>query len=199
MSERAPETEPGLIDSRVIHDGRIVHLSLDRVRFPDGSEGDLELIRHPGASAIVPFLDPPGSEDPRVLLVHQYRYATGGMIYEVPAGVLEPNERPEACARRELEEETGWCAGTLRHLTTIYTTPGFTDERIHLFAAWGLTEGHQKHDADEFLSVEAFRFSRVRSMIEAGEIVDGKSLSALLWVDRFLLGVAPEDGVHKQG
>ena len=137
---------------------------------------------------MVPFLDPPTDPDPRALLIRQYRYATDGYIYEIPAGLREPGESPEACAHRELEEETGWRAGQLRPMTMIYTTPGFTDERIHLFAAWELTEGHTAHEVDEFLSVEPARWSAVRSMVEDGTITDGKTLSALLWADRFLVG-----------
>ena len=100
------------------------------------------MFRHPGASAVVPFLDDPRTADPRVLLIRQFRHAADGFIWEVPAGRLDPGETPEHCARRELEEESRrWSPSSLERLTTIYTTPGFTDEKIHLFLAHGLTAG----------------------------------------------------------
>lgn len=173
---------PGRIGTRLVHDGRIVHLSVDRVRFPDGSVGELEFIRHPGASAVVPFLDPPDHPDPRILLLRQYRYAAGGTIWEVPAGLPSHAEESwEACARRELTEETGFEAGELRYLTRIYTTPGFTDEVIHLFAAADLRPGPRNPDPDEFLEVVPMERSRVLEAIRTGEIVDGKSVAALLY------------------
>mgnify|MGYP000647506442 CR=1 FL=1 len=105
-------------------------LSVDTVRFPDGSVGELELIRHRGASAVLPLLDSPEAEDPDVLLVRQYRYATGGFVYEVPAGMPDrPGEPWDDCARRELEEETGYAAAAFQRLTRIFTTPGFTKYR----------------------------------------------------------------------
>ena len=129
-----------LLSSTRLYSGRIVNLDLDSVRFPDGSVGQLEILRHPGASAVVPFLDPPRDADPRVVLIRQFRHAADGFIWEVPAGRLDAGESPETCARRELEEETGMRAQRLERLTTILTTPGFTDERIHLFLGrdWSL-------------------------------------------------------------
>lgn len=172
-----------------VYTGRIVRLSVDRVRFPGGSEGRLEHIRHPGAAAVLPFLDPPTDEDPRVLLIHQYRYAAGGEIWEIPAGMpLTPDEPWEACARRELAEETGYRAGSLRYLTRIFTTPGFTDEVIHLFAGAELEEGGTDRDADEFIQVEARPFSWALDGVRDGRIVDAKSVACLLYTARFLPG-----------
>ncbi len=111
------------IESRRAYTGRVISVDLDRVRFPDGSEGELEMIRHPGASAVLPFLSDPEGEDPQVLLIRQYRYAADSFIYEIPAGRLEAGEDPIICARRELLEETGCSAGRLDLLTTIHTTP----------------------------------------------------------------------------
>ncbi|HEX2635613.1 MAG TPA: NUDIX hydrolase [Gemmatimonadales bacterium] len=171
-----------LISSERLYTGRIVNLDRDTIRFPDGSSGQLEMLRHPGASAVVPFLDPPGHADPRVLLIRQFRHAADGFIWEVPAGRLDPGEAPEACARRELEEETGMRAGTLERLTTIYTTPGFTDERIHLFQAHGLEQGAQHREADEFMELHELRWSVVMDKVRSGEIQDGKTLVSLLFV-----------------
>lgn len=170
----------GHLGSDLIHDGRVVHLSLDRVRFPNGSEGTLELIRHRGASAVVPILGEPDAADPTIVLIHQFRYAAGGFIYEIPAGIPGDGESWEDCALRELEEETGYRAGSLHPLTTIFTTPGFTNEAIHIFQATGLTPGAVLRDEDEFMEVVELPLSRVMAMIRAGEICDNKSLTGIL-------------------
>lgn len=194
MSE--PDEEGGFvgrIGRKELYDGRIVRLSLDSVRFPDGTTGELEFIRHPGASAVIPFLDPPDALDPRLVLLRQYRYAAGGVIYEIPAGIpSDTAEAWEACASRELLEETGFEAGDLRYLSRIFTTPGFTDETIHLFAATDLTEAGARPDTDEFLEIEILRFSEVMKKIQNGEIVDAKTLCALLFAAAFLGSVWPE-------
>src|SRR3954463_10104531 len=127
----------GKISSRREYTGRVVSLDVDTVRFPNGVTGDLEMIRHPGASAVVPLIET--GDETRVLLIRQYRYAAGGFLYEVPAGRLDAGEDPKSCAERELKEETGCSADQIDYLTTIYTTPGFTDEKIHLFMATHLT------------------------------------------------------------
>ncbi len=177
----------GLLERREIYDGRIVRLSVDTVRFPGGRTGDLEFVRHPGGSAVVPFLDSPSDPDPRILLVHQYRYAAGGLLYEIPAGMPDSAEEPlEECARREMTEETGFRARELRYLGRIFTTPGFTDEVIHLFAAAGLEAGGTDRDPDEFLEVVTLPLSRALRGVRTGEIVDAKTVSALLFVASFL-------------
>lgn len=179
--------KPFQVDSRLVHEGRIVHLSIDTVRFPDGSTGELELIRHSGASAVVPILGPVDHPDPPVVLLRQFRYAAGGDLYEVPAGRPDrPGEPWEVVARRELQEETGYVAGSLRRLTTIYTTPGFTDERIHLFLATDLTRGSADLDDDEFVEVVTMPFADTMAAIEDGRIIDAKSVSALLYAATFV-------------
>jgi ADP-ribose pyrophosphatase len=174
-----------LVSSKRLYSGRIVHLDLDSVRYPDDSIGQLEMLRHPGAAAVVPFLDPPGGADPRAVLIRQFRHAADSYIWEVPAGRLDGGESPESCAERELEEETGMRARRLERLTTIYTTPGFTDERIHLFLADGLEPGAEHREADEFMELHTLRWSQVLEMIDRGEIVDGKTLVSLLFVQTF--------------
>jgi ADP-ribose pyrophosphatase len=134
----------------------------------------------------VPFLDDPADPDPRVLLIRQFRHAADGFIWEVPAGRLDRGEEPEACARRELEEETGMVADSLERLTTMYTTPGFVDERIHLFLARGLRAGTQHREADEFMELHELRWSAVLEMVGRGEITDGKTLTSLLFVQCFI-------------
>ena len=177
-----------LLDSERRYEGRVIHVDHDTVRFPDGSTGVLEMIRHSGAAAVVPFLDDPQSNDPRVLLIHQFRHAADGMVWEIPAGTLEIGEPPEECARRELVEEAGMDAARLVRLTTIFTTPGFTDERIHLYLATGLTPVALAREADEFITVHEKRWSEVGRMIRTGKIKDGKSLSALMYVNCFVRG-----------
>ena len=174
-----------LVSTERLHTGRIINLDRDTVRFPDGSTGKLEMLRHPGASAVVPLLDPVDDPDPGVLLIRQFRHAAEDFIWEIPAGRLDPGEPPEACAARELEEEAGMRAGRLERLTTIYTTPGFTDERIHLFVATDLAPGEQGREVDEFMEVEARRWSEVMAMVRSGEIVDGKTLISLMFVQCF--------------
>jgi len=171
-----------LISTERKYHGRVISLDVDTVKFPDGSQGQLEMVRHPGASAIVPLLDPADSADPRILLLRQFRHATDGYVWEIPAGRLDPGESPEECAHRELKEETGMQAGRLRHLTSIWTTPGFTDERIHLFVADGLIEGQHRREADEFMDVHPTPWSDVMTLISQGEISDGKTLAALLYL-----------------
>lgn len=179
--------KPFQVDSRLVHQGRIVHLSVDTVRFPDGSTGELELIRHSGASAVVPILGPVDHPDPSVVLLRQFRYAAGGDLYEVPAGRPDgPGEPWLDVARRELQEETGYVAGSLRRLTTIYTTPGFTDERIHLFLATDLTRGSVDLDDDEFVEVVTMPFADTMAAIEDGRIIDAKSVCALLYAAMFV-------------
>lgn len=174
---------------RRIYTGRVVNLDVDTVGFPDGSTGELEMIRHPGAAAVIPFAADPRSADPTVLLIRQYRYATGGAVLEIPAGRLAPGEEPSACARRELLEEVGVTAGRIEHLTTIWTTPGFTDERIHLFWAAELEAGAHAREADEFIEVVPTPLSQTLALVRSGGICDGKTVAAILYMAGFVLGV----------
>jgi ADP-ribose pyrophosphatase len=146
------------------------------------------MVRHPGASAVVPFLTDPDGDDPQILLIKQYRYAAEGFIYEIPAGKLDGSEDPAVCARRELQEETGCTAERVEHLYTFYTTPGFTDERIHAFMATGLTRGDMKHEKDEFMSLETVTLSHALELIKTGELKDAKTALSILYVAGFRLG-----------
>jgi ADP-ribose pyrophosphatase len=176
------------LSTRRVYSGRIIHLDIDTVRFPNGSVGELEMIRHPGAAAVVPFLSDPRGEDPQILLLKQYRYAAEEFLYEIPAGRLDPGEEPAACARRELIEETGCEAERIERLYTFYTTPGFTDERIHAFMAVGLSRGESRHETDEFITVETMTLSHALGLIEKGEIKDAKTALAILYVAGFKAG-----------
>lgn len=183
--QKGDALEPGKISHRRIHTGRIITLDTDTVRFPDGSVGEMDMVHHPGASAIVPFLSDPKGDDPQILLLKQYRYAAGQYLYEIPAGRLDAGEAPRDCAIRELREETGCTADRMEFLTTIFTTPGFSDERIHLFLAVGLTRGETAHEADEFMTVETVTLSHALRLIEKGEISDAKTALGLLFAAGF--------------
>lgn len=177
--------EPGRLSGTRVWQHRFLDAHVDRVRFPDGSEGEQVLIHHPGAAAVVPILSDPGGPDPQLLLIRQYRYAIGGMLWEIPAGRLEPGEEPAACAERELLEETGCRCTSLTPLTSLWTTPGFTNEKIHLFMATGLTQGTASREPDEFMEVVPLRMSEVLRMIKAGEITDAKTMVSILYVAGF--------------
>jgi ADP-ribose pyrophosphatase len=187
-----PGDHPDRLATRTIHDGRIVELSIDTVRFPDGSTGELEMIRHSGAAAVLPVLGNMAEPDPEIVLIRQYRYASDGFMLEVPAGRPDqPGEDWEVCARRELEEETGFVAGKMRRLTMIYTTPGFTDEKIHLYLATDLTPGRRALDPDEFVEPVTMRLSEAVEMVRNGEISDAKTICTLLYVERFFRAAEP--------
>ena len=156
-------------------DGRVLKLSVDRVEMPNGKVTELEVIRHPGAAAMVPLAD-----DGTVLLVRQYRYATGDWLLEVPAGKLDAGEAPEMCATRELEEETGLKPGLLTPLGWIWTTPGFTDEKIWLFLATDLSPSRAALQPDEILTVKRMPLADAVKLAVGGEIRDAKSVCALL-------------------
>lgn len=179
---------PGRIDGARVWQHRFLDAHVDRVRFPDGSEGEQVLIHHPGASAVVPFLGDLAAPDPQVLLLKQYRYAVNGVLWEIPAGRLEPGEEPLACAHRELREETGCTASHMEALTAMWTTPGFTNEKIHLFLASGLTRGTSAREADEFIEVVPLPLSTVLKMIESGEITDAKTIIGALFAAGFRAG-----------
>ena len=166
--------------SRRVYSGRVISLDVDTVNFPNGTSGELEMVRHPGASAVIPFLDDPAAADPRVVLIRQYRYAADGYLYEIPAGRLDPGETPAECALRELREETGYSARNVIPLTTFFTTPGFTDEKIHLFAATGLEPGEASLESDEILELHPTPLSTAVGMVKTGEIIDGKSMLGIL-------------------
>lgn len=166
----------GLVSRRDIHRGRIIKVSMDTVRLPNGKELQLEYVEHPGAAAIVPL-----HEDQTVTLVRQYRYSTGGeWIIEIPAGKLDAREEPRLCAERELVEEVGLRAGSLQTLGFIYATPGFCNEKIHLFLATNLVAVGQELEEDELLEVMRVPFRQAIAMAVSGEISDGKSVAALL-------------------
>ncbi len=162
------------LGTREIYKGRTIHVAVDTVRLPNDKEMDVELVHHQGAVAVVPVI----GDD--VLLIRQYRYATGGWLLEIPAGKLEPGEKPEACAVRETEEETGYRPAELEPLGWIWTTPGFSDEKIWLFLGRGLEETRQELDEDEVLELERIPLREAVDKAARGEIHDSKTAIALL-------------------
>lgn len=163
------------VNTRVTrHQGRVFTLLTENITLENGVTVDIDLIRHPGAAAIVPFYD-----KETVILIRQYRHAVGGYIWEIPAGTLDPSESPISCAKRELIEETGFSADTWQKLGEITPVPGYSDERIHIFLARDLSPAEQNLDKDEVLKVHKVRLDRAMEMIRKGEIQDSKTINGL--------------------
>ncbi len=156
-----------------------LRMDRERVTLPNGRTVELDIVHHPGASAVVPF-----ETEERVLLIRQHRHATGGTIWEVPAGKLDPGDTPLRCAARELEEEVGRRAGRIEELGWIWTTPGFTDEKIHLFAAHDLAPIPTRHEDDEVIEVVSMPLGEALGMVWSGELRDAKSALALVYAAR---------------
>ena len=156
-----------------LYEGKIINLRRDTVRLPNGREATREVVEHPGAVAVVPVLS-----DGRVLMVRQFRHPVGAMLLEIPAGKLDAGEEPYDCALRELEEETGYRAGSMVRRASIFTTPGFTDEVIHIYVAQDLVKTALNPDEDEFLEVQAYKQDDIRRMIREGLIHDSKTITA---------------------
>lgn len=182
MSEAGGER----LSRRTVFSGRVIEVTVDRVRLPNGRESDMECVHFAGAAGVLPVLD--GEEGPEVVLVRQYRYCVGGWLYEIPAGKLDAaGEAPADCARRELGEETGYAAGRLEPLGGVWSTPGATDEKVWLFAATDLTElpDGDALDDDEVLEIARLPLAEATRMALEGEIEDAKTVCAVLrWVGR---------------
>ena len=175
------EHEERLSGSRVF-DGTVVRLDVDHVRLPSGHETVREVIRHDGAVVVIPL-----TNDHRVVMVRQYRYAIGQSLVELPAGKLDVvGESPLECARRELREETGLEAGEWRALVSYFTTPGFTDERIHCYLARSLQPAADAvtADPDEIIEVESWPLSDAVAAVDNGTIQDAKTIIGLLLAAR---------------
>lgn len=166
------------LENEINHKGNFLEFRRDRVKLPNGKTATREYLRHPGAVAALPLLD-----DGTAVLVKQFRYPTGEIILEVPAGKLEAGEDPEACIIRELAEEIGYQPGKLIHLASIWTTPGFTNEIIHLYLATQLKVAPLDRDADEFLEIVRISKTELWEYFNSGSIQDGKTLLTLSMVE----------------
>ena len=168
-------------ERRQIHSGRVFTLVSETVTLPTGARAQLEIVEHPGATAIVPFVD-----SGHILMLRQYRHAVRTNLWEIPAGTLDPKESELACARRELIEETGYSARKWRKIGEIIPVPGYSNERIHMYLAEELTGEEQNLDEDEVIEVHRIAFDEALAMVRRGEIMDAKTISGLHLADRYL-------------
>src|SRR5664280_1745834 len=170
-----------LLNSKIVYPGHAFTIRVDTLRLPDGREAQFDIVEHIGSVIILP-MDAEGN----LLFVRQYRQAAGMELLELPAGTLDLNEAPEACARREIREETGMAAGKMEHLGGFYLAPGYSTEYMHVYLATDLHPDPLEADADEFLTVEYYPIARAFEIARAGEMPDAKSLAALLLVQSAL-------------
>ncbi len=167
------------LSSKEIYKGNIIKVSLDEVELPNGHKSKREIVRHPGAVAIIALTD-----DKKLLLVRQYRKPLDMVIYEIPAGKLEPGEKPLDCARRELEEETGYKSDSIKHIQSFYTSPGFADEIVHVYFTDRLEklENSAGLDDDEFLDLLEVTLEEAGKLIEENKIYDAKTVYAVQYL-----------------
>lgn len=171
------ELEEKIIEREEKYKGDFLVLERVKVKLPDGNNAERDIVRHPGAVAIVAFKD-----DNTILMVEQFRVALNQKMLEIPAGKLEKNEKPIDCAQRELEEETGYKAKNLQHIGSIATGAGFTDEVIHIFKATELYKGEKGGDDDEFIDVSLYNIEDIKKLIKEGKIIDTKTISSFMFL-----------------
>ncbi len=184
-SERLGEHK---INSTEVFDGRLLHVFKDEVRLPDGQTSTREYIKHPGAAAVVPVFS-----NGDIMLIRQFRYPLLQTFYEVPAGKIDAGEDPEKTALRELKEETGLVCSRIEPLAPFHPSIGYTDEVIHLYCAWDITESRRQADDDEFLLTERLSFRKAVEMVYDGRITDGKSMVSLLLARHWWQNEGPFD------
>ncbi len=167
---------PEVVSSRVVYKGPVFDVRTDEIRYRDGKTHAVDIVDHRGSYAIIAT-----TNDDRLVLVQQYRHAAGRVLWEIPAGRSE-EEDARAGALRELQEETGYRASSIRPLGSMFMTPGFCNEVLHFFHASGLTEGAQELDEDERITVASFTLEEAQSLAETGQIADAKTLISLMWL-----------------
>ena len=169
------------IDSELVFDGKLLHVRRDTVRLPDGGQGLREYVRHPGAVVVIAQL--PGGE---LIFERQFRYPCDRVFIELPAGKIDAGEDIEVCARRELLEETGYVATDWRYLGVMHPCIGYSDERIEIFLATGLSHEGACHDEGEFLEIFTMSLADAEAAVLDGRITDAKTITALFWAARVL-------------
>lgn len=175
--------EEKTVSERHIYKGNIINVDNLTITLPDGRQATRDIVRHPGASVVVPL-----NEKGEVYMVRQFRKPIDMVTLEIPAGKLDPGEDPLVCAKRELKEETGLEAKEIQHLVSIHSTPGFSDEVLHMYSATGLSEGESCADEDEFISTEKYPVADLIDMILNGKITDAKTIIGVLLADKILSG-----------
>lgn len=180
MDSQLEETR---IDGEVAYDGGFLKVSRDRVRLPNEAVTFREYIRHPGAVVILPVFD-----DGRVLLERQFRYPLGRVFIEFPAGKIDPGEEPLACARRELQEETGYTADSWQFVSTIHNAIAYSDEHLDMFVARGLTAGPRQLDDNEFLDIFTATIPELLEMVRSGQVTDVKTIIGAFWLEKLAAG-----------
>ncbi|WP_192043443.1 NUDIX hydrolase [Paenibacillus lycopersici] len=173
MLEKNERYQEVTVKTEPVFQGKIISLQVDTIQLPNGGTATREIVRHPGAAAVLALIDG------KMLVVEQYRKPMEKFQIEIPAGKLDAGEDPMVAAARELEEETGYRAGKLRPLSAFYTSPGFADEKLYLYLAEELTKGESAPDEDEFLAVDAITFEQAQHYIAEERISDAKTVLAV--------------------
>ena len=175
MSASHPHTKTAKIhQTRELYKGRVFSFVTEDITLPNDRRAEIAFVRHPGSTAVVPLLD-----DNTVIMEIQYRHAVQDYLFEIPAGTMVPGESPLACARRELEEETGYVADEFIELGEVYILPAYSDEKIHVYLARGLTPSRQNLDQDEIIKVVAHPWVEALEMIRAGRVTDALTVLSL--------------------
>ena len=171
------------IDGKIVYEGHFLTIARDRIALPDGKQAYREYVKHPGAVVVLPLLD-----DGRILLERQYRYPLERVFVEFPAGKIDPGEDTLACAKRELQEETGYTASDWQFVCTIHNAIAYSDERLELFVARGLVPGPAKLDEEEFLETTSATLPEMLEMVRQGQITDVKTVIGVFWLEKILAG-----------
>ncbi|MGM0502210.1 MAG: NUDIX hydrolase [Bacillota bacterium] len=172
MQELVEET----IESKTIFNGKVVKLDVKEVRLPNGKAALREIVNHQGGVAVIPY------QNGEITLIKQFRKAAEEVLYELPAGLLEVDENPQECAQRELKEETGYLASSLKKICDFYTSPGFSSELLHIYLATDLVEDQQEMDEDEFIELEKMSLTQAKEKLAAGEFKDAKTIIGLQYL-----------------